>query len=191
MRVVAALRRDRADVLAILAAAAPLASAMLVAAALLAAVAGSALGADPTAAPETITNNPPTCAERYPAEGPAGVDLRLGCMIGELVGHYTGAAAEPATPASSYALLVVGILAAGVIAIWLAGRLIGGAAGRRLAPVQPGEWWLCPSCRSVNGAGVQHCYSCGAARPAGPAPTLTTDDAPSTTQSFGHTRKRG
>ena len=182
MRVVAALRRDRAGVLAILAAAALIAAAS---------AAGPALGADPTAAPETITNNPPTCAERYPAEGPAGVDLRLGCMIGELVGHYTGAAAEPATPASSYGLLVVGILAAGAIAIWLAGRLIGRAAGRRLAPVQPGEWWLCPSCRSVNGAGVQHCYSCGAARPAGAGPTLVTDDAPSTTQSFGHTRKRG
>ena len=127
--------------------------------------------------------------DRYQQEGPAGLDLRLGCIIGELAGHYTAAMSQDATPASTYALVVVGIVLAGVVAIWLTLRLFRRAAGRRLAPVQPGEWWLCATCRSVNAAGTTRCYSCGAPPPDGP--TLRTDDEPSTTQSFGSTRKRG
>jgi hypothetical protein len=186
VRLVAALRQIRAGIREVVAVA-------LVAAALagvLAATgAGPALAADPTADPGATATSPRTCAQRYPDEGPAGVDLRLGCIIGELVGHYRASAAQDATPASSYALVVLGVLVAGFAAIWLVGRLLGRAAGRRLAPVQPGAWWLCATCRSVNGVGVTRCYSCGAAPPDGP--TLRTDDAPSTTQSFGSTRKRG
>lgn len=178
MRFLAALRRLR-----------PIAIAGAAAAILAAILTASVLAADPTGAPGGAVA-PPTCAERYPEQGPAGVDLRLGCIIGELVGAYSASFAQDATPASTYALVVVGILVGGLVVIWLAGRFVARAAGRRLAPVQPGEWWLCAKCRSVNGAGVVHCYSCGSTRPEGPAPTLQTDDAPSTTQSFGSTRKR-
>ena len=175
----AALRRVQLVVLAI------------VAAALLATGAATgANGADPTPNPGAVTR--PTCAERYPEEGPAGVDLRLGCIIGEVVGQYGGSvSAGGATPASTYGLALLGILVAGFVAIWLLGRLVRRSAGRRFAPVRPDEWWLCGSCRSVNGAGVVHCYSCGATRPADAGPTLRTDEAPTTSQSFGSTRKRG
>ena len=189
MRVAAALRRlpPRPAFLAVAFVAGAFLAAPLLAAGFLPDAVASAYAADPTATPAVA--GPPTCSERYPAEGPAGVDLRLGCLIGELVGHYTGSVGEDATPASTYALVVIGLLLAGVLAVWMVGRLIGRAAGRRLAPVRPEEWWLCPTCRSVNGAGVQHCYSCGALRPEGP--TLRTDDAPTTAQSFGSSRKRG
>jgi len=186
VRVVAALRRPRAT-LAIL---------RLLVATTLALAGLIALGgdrpiaaADPTAAPEAPAAGPPTCADRYPAEGPAGLDLRFGCVIGELVGHYTGANDEAVTPASTYALVSLAVIVGGGIALWLILGLARRAAGRRLAPVQPGSWWLCATCRSVNAAGVEHCYSCGATRPDGP--TLQTDEAPTTTQSFGSTRKRG
>lgn len=188
MRVVAALRRLRSRIPALVVAS------LIVAAALVAAAApvlGADPTADPTADPGTGGATRPTCAERYPEEGPAGVDLRLGCIVGEVVGQYTGSVGQEATPASTYGLIVLGILVSGFVLIWLVGRFVGRAAGRRLAPVQPGEWWLCGTCRSVNGAGVQHCYSCGARSPDDPGPTLRTDDAPSTVQSFGSTRKRG
>lgn len=106
-----------------------------------------------------------------------------------MVGLYTTAAAESPPPLSTYALIVGALIIGGVVAVWLVGRFVAGRAGRRLAPVLPGEWWVCASCHSVNGAGVARCYSCGAARPDGP--TLTTDDEPITPQSFGSTRKRG
>ena len=173
--------------LAALRAARPAVFALLAAALILTLEPGTSFGADPTTAPA----RPPSCAERYPEEGPAALDLRLGCVIGEVVDQYTGSVGDDPTPASTYALVVVGILVVGFIAIWLVGRAIRGAAGRRLAPVRPDEWWLCEMCHSVNGAAVAHCYSCGARRPDGPNPTLRTDDAPSTTQSFGSTRKRG
>ena len=175
----AALRRVQLVVLAI------------IAASLLATCApAGALGADPTTNPGAVAR--PTCAERYPEEGPAGIDLRLGCIIGEVVGQYGGSVSPSgATPASTYGLVVLGVLVAGFVAIWLLARLLRRSAGRRLAPVRPDEWWLCGSCRSVNGAGVVHCYSCGATRPADTGPTLRTDEAPTTSQSFGSTRKRG
>jgi len=185
VRVVAALRRRgaRLAIVRLLAA-----TSLAVASLAWTGAARSTAAADPTAEPGPSAAGP-TCAERYPGEGPAGVDLRLGCVIGELVGHYTGADAETVTPASTYALVTLAVIVGGGIAIWLVLRVARDAAGRRLAPVQPGEWWLCGSCRSVNGAGVEHCYSCGATRPDGP--TLHTDEAPTTTQSFGSSRKRG
>lgn len=152
-------------------------------------VPGVLLAADPTPGPSGQTAGPPTCADRFPEEGPAGVDLRLGCIVSEVVGLYTPGHAAPPPPLSSYAILVGGVALGAVVALWLVGRLVARRAGRRLAPVLAGEWWICGTCRSVNGAGVGRCYSCGSGRPDGP--TLTTDEHPTIAQSFGSTRKRG
>lgn len=102
---------------------------------------------------------------------------------------YTAAAPGRPAPLSTYAVLVGIIIAGGLVLVWLAGRLVARRAGRRLAPVLPATWWVCPRCSSVNGTGVQRCYSCGAAQQDGPV--LRTADDPSTPQSFGGTRKRG
>ena len=74
---------------------------------------------------------------------------------------------------------LVGVLGAVAIAT----RLVRRAAGRRLAPILPDEWWLCATCRSVNAIKVQRCYSCGG--PVSGGPTLLTDDVPATPQTFG------
>lgn len=179
MRHVAALRRRAST--RVIPATAVLAFALLVGPA-------SAHGADPTPDP-AATARPASCAERFPAEGPAGVDLRLGCIVGEVVGLYTPGQAVAPAPLSSYAIVVAIVAVGVVIAVWLVGRLVARRAGRRLAPVLPGEWWVCATCRSVNGAAVARCYSCGSGRPDGPS--LRTDADPSTPQSFGSTRKRG
>lgn len=146
------------------------------------------LAADPTHDPAG-TPRPPTCAERFPDDGPAGIDLKLGCIVGEVVGVYIPGQAKPPAPLSSYAILVGIVLIGLVSGIWLVGQLIAGQAGKRLAPVLPGAWWVCTTCKSVNGAGVDHCYSCGGARPDGPA--LLTDDQPNIPQTFGSKRKSG
>ena len=146
------------------------------------------LAADRTPDPNA-TARPPSCAERFPEDGPAGVDLRLGCIVSEVAGLYTAGQGAAPPPLSSYAIVLVGLgIGAAAVAL-LVGRLLRGRAGRRLAPVLADEWWVCASCRSVNGAGVGRCYSCGSARPDGP--TLRTDAAPATPQSYGSTRKRG
>ena len=154
----------------------------LLAAALALAAPAGAVAADPSAPPET---RPPTCAERFPEEGPAGVDLRLGCIVSELVGLYTPDQASAPPTISTYALVLVGIALGVAIAALLATRLLARRAGEALAPVMPDTWWQCPTCRSVNGAGVTRCYSCGSPRPADIAVTLETDDSPGTPQSFG------
>ena len=150
--------------------------------------AAGVLAADPTQAPG-VPAGPPTCAERFPAEGPAGVDLRLGCIVSEVVGLYTAGQTAPPPPLSTYAMVVAAFVLAAVVAVWLAGRFVARRAARRMAPVLAAEWWICASCRSVNGAGVARCYSCGSGRPDGPM--LTTDEHPEIAQSFGSTRKRG
>jgi hypothetical protein len=150
---------------------------------------GAALAADPTPDPVAQTASPPTCSDRFPAEGPAGVDLRLGCIVSEVVGLYTAGQAEPPPPLSSYAIFVGLVVVGAVVTVWLVGRFVARRAGRRMAPVLAGEWWICGSCRSVNGAGVTRCYSCGSGRPDGPM--LTTDEHPQISQSFGNRRKRG
>ena len=147
------------------------------------------LAADPTQGPAASTPAPPTCAERFPAEGPAGVDLRLGCIVGEVVGLYTAGQATPPAPLSTYAIVVAALVLVAVIAVWLLGKALARRASRRLAPVLASEWWVCASCRSVNAAGVARCYSCGSDRPDGPM--LRTDEHPEVAQSFGSTRKRG
>ena len=146
------------------------------------------LGDEPTPAPPA-TSGPPTCADRFPAEGPAGVDLRLGCIFGEIVGLYTASEGRPPTPLSSYAIAAGILIVGGLIVAWFVSRLVARRAGRRLAPVLPGEWWVCATCRSLNGAHIGHCYSCGADRPDGPM--LPTDEHPGIAQSFGERRKRG
>jgi hypothetical protein len=146
------------------------------------------LAADPTAAPER-TAAPPSCAERFPEEGPAGVDLRLGCIVSEVVGLYSAGQQAPPPTLSAYAVALGGVVVGVILVALLVGRAVGRRAGERLAPVLAGEWWACVRCHSVNGAGVAHCYSCGAQPPHGPM--LRTDDEPATTQTFGSTRKRG
>jgi len=143
------------------------------------------LAADPAAGPSE-TARPPTCAERFPAEGPAGVDLRLGCIVSELIGLWRPDQAAPPPTLSAYAI-ALGILIVATAGLGLIGmRLVGRAAGRRLAPITPDAWWVCPTCRSINGIGVTRCYDCGAPRPAaGAAQLMATGQDPSTPQSFG------
>lgn len=131
----------------------------------------AALAADPPGGPAP---QQPTCQERYPNDGPGGVDLQLGCVIAELVGAYSGADTRDPAPLSSYLrpLALVGLLGAGVgIGIILARRRL----GRRLAPVLAAAWWPCPACRSVNPAVATTCYACGAPRP-DDAGTMPRDD---------------
>ncbi len=136
---------------------------------------------DPTPAPTDA--RPPTCSERFPGEGPAGVDLRLGCIVSEVVGLYTASNRGDPPRLSAYVLVLAGGTGVGILLVALALRLLGRRAGRRLAPVLPDEWWVCPRCHSVNGAGVARCYACGG--PPGDGPTLPTVARPETPQSSG------
>jgi len=140
-------------------------------------------GADPAPA---ATQRPPTCAERFPEEGPAGVDLRLGCIVSEVVGLWRPDQAASPPTLSAYAI-TLGVLVAAVIGLGLvATRFLARRAGERLAATTPEAWWVCPSCHSINGLGASRCYNCAGPRPAdaGAAPMLTSD-APVTPQSFG------
>ena len=145
------------------------------------ALAAPASGADPVPTPR-----PPTCAERFPDPGPAGVDLRLGCIVSELVGLYRPDQAAPPPTLSAYAI-ALGILVAATIGLGLVGaRLLARRAGARLAATTPEAWWVCPTCHSINGMHVAHCYNCGTSRPADAADAaMLTSDLPSTPQSFG------
>jgi hypothetical protein len=143
--------------------------------------------ADPVATPGTEPARP-TCADRFPAEGPAGVDLRLGCIAGEIVGLYTASSGQPPAPISTWVLVAAGGVAIAIFAGWLVTRTLARRAGRRLAPVLAGSWWVCDRCRSVNGAEKVRCYSCGA--PPGSGPAMPTSERPETPQSFGGQGKR-
>jgi len=131
----------------------------------------TALAGDP---PSGSPAHDPTCQERYPNDGPGGVDLQLGCVIAQVVGAYSGADTRDPAPLSSYLrpLLLVALLGAGlIVALLLARRRL----GRRLAPVLAAEWWSCPTCHSVNPGVATSCYACGTARPED-APTMARDD---------------
>lgn len=146
-----------------------------------AAAAGASAAPDATNPP---TPRQPTCAERYPADGPAGVDLQLGCIVTELMGAYTGTTdAGGAPPRVSAWLGPLAAVGAGLALLYLVARSVRRAAGRRLAPVVPRTWWSCPRCRSLNAVGVAACYRCGYPWDAG-IPELHEGDQPPP-QSFG------
>ena len=133
----------------------------VIAAALAVCWVGAVTAAEPSTPPARQT-----CDQRFPADGPAGVDLRLGCLVSEIVGTFTGATdqGDPA-PLSSYLeplLVVVLALVAAAVALVLSRRLL----GRRLAPVLSAEWWSCAACRSLNPAAASRCYACGGVRTA-------------------------
>jgi hypothetical protein len=146
-------------------------------------VPGSAAGQAATPAPGP--SRPPTCAERFPAEGPAGVDLRLGCIVSEIVGLYTASGPGDPPTLSAYVVTLAVLVAAGVLLAAVALRLLARRASRRLAPVLPETWWVCPDCHSVNAAGVARCYRCGS--PPGDGPVLPTTGRPETPQTLGRT----
>lgn len=103
--------------------------------------------------------------------------------MSEVVGLYTAGQSEAPPTLTTYAIGILGLVLAGLVVAAFAGRVLARRAGERLAPVTPGEWWLCPNCRSVNGANVTRCYRCGSPPQGGP--NLVTDDQPGTPQSFG------
>jgi hypothetical protein len=153
---------------------------------LIAALAAPALiaAADPTPPPRTLT-----CAERYPADGPAGIDLRLGCIASELVGQYTGDHPGDPAPISTY-LGPLLVLVGGFALLFLMFRAGLAKGSRRLAPAVPSAYWLCPVCHSVNDPTRAACYSCG--RPLSPeAAILPADERPEMVQRFGGDRKSG
>jgi hypothetical protein len=148
---------------------------------------GPTRAADPPAAQgPDAPRQPPTCAERYPADGPAGIDLQLGCLVNELVGHFTGADAGPGreSPRISAYLGPIALGAFGLVGLLLGLRVARRSAGRRLAPAAPTSFWSCLGCRSLNAAGRAACYRCGRAWEAGAA-ELRTDGEPPAPQSFG------
>lgn len=153
---------------------------LVVGALTLAGTAGGVAAADPSP-----TERPPTCTERYPDEGPAGLDLRLACIVNELLG-LGQPGDEP--PRISVWAGTIALLAGLGFAVFLVVYVIAGRLKRRFerrtAPAQPGAWWQCPDCRSVNGAGRARCYSCGRARPPD-ALVLPTAEMPIMLQRFG------
>lgn len=147
---------------------------------------GPTHAADPSVAPDPGATVPPTCAERYPATGPAGIDLLLGCIVNEVMRAYTGAGAKTAGDPPRITpwlgpIVAVGVGAAGFFLIL---RAIRGSAGRRLSPAAPAVWWSCPACRSLNAAGTPACYRCGVPFEPG-ATEMRTDADPLAPQSFG------
>jgi hypothetical protein len=143
--------------------------------------AGIVAASDPGA-----TARPPTCAERFPAEGPAGVDLRLGCIVSEVVGLWKPEQASAPPTLSAYAIAVAALAVASLGLALIATRLLARRASARLAATTPGAWWVCGACHSINGLGSARCYNCSAPRPADAAATaMLTDDSPATPQSFG------
>lgn len=153
---------------------------------LVAALPGPAGGADPSPAPGGVASTAPTCAERFPTEGPAGVDLRLGCIVSEVIGLWRPDQTTPPPTLSTYAIWLVVLIVAGVGLGLVGVRLLGRRAGQRLAATTPEAWWVCSACHSVNALASPRCYNCSAARPddADATPMLTSD-RPSTPQSFG------
>lgn len=128
----------------------------------------------------------PICAERYPADGPAGIDLLLGCIVNEVMQSYLGAGAGTSDkpPRVSQWFGPIAIVVAATVALLLVLRGARQRAGRRLAPAAPTIWWSCPGCRSVSAAGTATCYRCGWALEEG-ATELRADAEPLAPQSFG------
>jgi hypothetical protein len=154
---------------------------------LAAAMVRATIAADPSPSPPP-TPQAPTCAERYPADGPAGVDLLLGCVVSELVRYAggLGGGLEPVgePPRLSQYLVPIAIIVTAIVAVVLVVRVARRDAGRRLAPAAPVAWWSCPACRSLNAAGRRKCYRCGHAVEVS-ATELRVDAEPLAPQSFG------
>lgn len=161
---------------------------LLVAAALVLPVAAGA--ASPTE-PPAPTARPPTCAERYPDPGPGGLDLRIPCIVRELMGLVENPGDEPAR-LTMWLPTIAMLATAGFIAALILGRIVGRArAGfeRRVAPAAPAVRWSCPRCHSVNEPSRETCYSCGTAwSPA--ATTMPVAEHPVMVQSFGIDTRR-
>lgn len=163
-----------------------LATASLIAALLIVTTVPATAAADPSPSPAAVSGSP-TCLDRFPADGPGGVDLLLGCVVNEVTRAYTGAGAgTSADPPrlSAYAIPIAIIVAAAAALTLLLVRVLRQGAGRRLAPAMPAAWWSCPACRSLNAAGRRACYRCGRVFEAG-ATELRVDAEPLAPQSFG------
>ena len=148
-----------------------------------------ATGPAPSPSADPTPTAPPDCSERYPDPGPAGLDLRLGCIVSQVVGAYTGSADPSAEPRISDWLRPLGIVLAGVVVLAVAALHVRGRVGRRLVASAPTAWWSCPACRSVNAAGTEACYRCGRGWEA-EALELRTDAEPPAPQSFGRRSDR-
>ena len=150
----------------------------------LASFAASVAAAEPSPTP-VLTEPPPTCAQRYPADGPAGVDLRLGCIVAELVGAYTAPGDVRTAPRISSWLGPIAFGGAGLALVWIVVRGMSRRAGTRLAPVVPAAWWSCSGCRSLNADGVVACYRCRQPRTGEPTlvPGVEGPDEPRSTGS--------
>jgi hypothetical protein len=146
--------------------------------------------ADPASSPSPIAaTHPPTCADRFPADGPAGVDLRLGCVVRELIGYFGGLGpSDEPQRLTGYLLPIVSVTLA-LVALLAAARTLHRRAGRRIAPAMPVAWWSCPACRSLNAAGRATCYRCGRPFEAG-AVEMRTDAERPASQAFGRRQDR-
>jgi hypothetical protein len=116
------------------------------------------------AAPGIALADDPDC-RALETDGSAGLDLRLLCTIGEIVGHYTG---ETYESPSDVPVLLLGSVVAGVGALAaLLSVLLVRLVSRWAAPRRPPDdaWWTCAACRSFNEPTVSACYHCGLARP--------------------------
>jgi hypothetical protein len=135
--------------------------------AVLAAVVLTASAPSVVQASDPVSTSAPTCADRYPPGGPAGIDLRVACALGEVVGLATGSG-EPADPEGVAAgLRLVALGAAALAAVLLGLRMTGRLAVRVIAPGGPPAAWPCPACHSVNPASSARCYACRTMRPPG------------------------
>ena len=162
----------------------------LLAVLVLVAPSATVVAANPSPTPSaTPTSRPATCAERYPAEGPGGVDLQLGCVASELVGYFGGLGPSDAPQRLTGYLIPIAVVTVGLAALLLAGRQLHRRASRRIAPATPVAWWSCPACRSLNAAGRETCYRCGRPFEEG-ATQMRTDAEPPAPQSFGRRTDR-
>jgi hypothetical protein len=127
---------------------------------------------------------PPTCAERYPAEGTGGVDLQLGCVVNELVSYASGLGPSDQPQRLTAYLAPIAAVVAGLAVLLLAVRQLNRRAVKRLAPATPVAWWSCPACRSLNAAGRTACYRCNRPFEVG-AIEMRTDAEPPAPQAFG------
>lgn len=135
---------------------------VVLAAALAVPAAAPASAADPSPSPQPSAQRP-SCAERYPANGPGGVDLQLGCVVAEIVGGSTSLGPSKDPERMSTWLLRLGAFAAGLLLLVLAVRALDRRLNARMAPAAPASWWSCPRCRSLNDDHATRCYACGEA----------------------------